>query len=238
MTAPTAGTARATVPAEAATGDGGLPPATGWRPSFSGLELAFLIAVPLGWAVLLAFHPAPDPDDIYGSLRDDATRFIVVHLGSIAFIALMGEALYLVLRDLPGRAAKISRLAIVPFVAFYAAADAIAGLATGVLVKDANDGADTAGGAQALWDNFITENLLFWLGGTAWIVAAIAAAVAFRQARVRTAVVVLIGLSAIVVFHVPPFGPIGLLCFAAAVVLLARGRRAPARAEVPATASD
>jgi hypothetical protein len=219
---------------ETATGDGGPPGTTGWRPGFSGFELAFLIAVPLAWAVLLAFHGAPDDNDIYGSLRDEATRFIVVHLGSIAFIALMGEALYLLLRDLRGRAAQVARLAIVPFVAFYAAADAIAGLATGVLVKEANDGAATAAGAQALWDNFITGDLLFGLGGTAWIVAAIAAAVSFRQAGARTAAVALIGLSAIVVFHAPPLGPLGLLCFAAAVILLARGERAPARAEAPA----
>jgi hypothetical protein len=75
----------------------------------------------------------------------------------------------------------------VPFDAFYAAADAIARLATGILVKEANDGAGTAAGAQALWDNFIANDLLFGLGGTAWIVAAIAAAVAFRQAGARTA---------------------------------------------------
>jgi hypothetical protein len=202
-------------------------------PRFSKAETAFLIAVPLAWAVLLVFHPAPDSNDIYGSLRDEATSFIVVHLGSIAFIALMGEALYLLLRDVPGTAARVSRLCIVPFVAFYAAADAIAGLATGVLVNEANDGAATAAGAQALWDNFITGNLLFWIGGTAWIVATIAAAVAFRQAGARTAVVALIGLSAILVFHGPPFGPIGLLCFTAAVVLIARGERAPVRVEAP-----
>jgi hypothetical protein len=202
-------------------------------PRFSKAETAFLIAVPLAWAVLLVFHPAPDSNDIYGSLRDEATSFIVVHLGSIAFIALMGEALYLLLRDVPGTAARVSRLCIVPFVAFYAAADAIAGLATGVLVNEANDGAATAAGAQALWDNFITGNLLFWIGGTAWIVATIAAAVGFRQAGARTAVVALIGLSAILVFHGPPFGPIGLLCFTAAVVLIARGERAPVRVEAP-----
>jgi hypothetical protein len=203
-------------------------------PRLSRAEIAFLIAVPLAWAILLLFHGAPDGNDIYGSLRDEATRFIVVHLGSIVFIALMGEALYLLLRDVPGRAARISRLAIVPFVAFYAAADAIAGLATGILVKEANDGADTAAGAQALWDNFITGDLLFWLGGAAWIVAVIAAAVAFKQAGARTAVVALIGLSAIVMFHPPPIGPVGLLCFTAAVVLIARGERAPARVEAPA----
>jgi hypothetical protein len=234
MTTPTAGTAPDTVTTELTAHNGSPPETTGWRPSFSGLELAFLVAVPLAWAVLLFFHGTPDGNDIYGSLRDEATAFTVVHLGSIAFIALMGVALYLILRGVPGRAAQISRAAIVPFVAFYAAADAIAGVATGILVKEANDGADTAAGAQALWDNFITGDLLFWLGGTAWIVATIAAAVAFRQAGARTAVVVLIVLSALVMFHVPPFGPIGLLCFAAAVVLLARGARAPARVEAPA----
>jgi hypothetical protein len=203
-------------------------------PRFNRTETAFLIAVPLAWAILLVFHGSPDSGDIYGSLRDDATSFIVVHLGSIAFIALMGEALYLLLRDLPGRAAKIGRLAIVPFVAFYAAADAIAGLATGILVQEANDGAATAAGAQALWDNFITGNLMFWLGGTAWVVASIAAAVAYRQAGARTAVVALIGLSALVMFHPPPVGPIGLLCFTGAVVLIARGERAPRGVGAPA----
>jgi hypothetical protein len=233
MTTHAAGTEPETAPAPTTPPDGAAQRAT-WSRSFSRLELVFLILVPLAWAVLLAFHGAPDDADIYGSLRDEATRFIVVHLGSIAFIALMGEALYLLLRDVRGRAAEISRLAIVPFVALYAAADAIAGLATGVLVKEANEGAATAEGAQALWDNFITGDLLFWLGGTAWIIAAIAAAVAFKQAGARTAVVLLLGASAIVVFHAPPLGPLGLLCFTGAVVLLARDQRAPGRAEAPA----
>ncbi len=39
---------------------------------FSRAEVAFLIGVPLAWAVLLWFHPSTDPDDIYGSLRDQA----------------------------------------------------------------------------------------------------------------------------------------------------------------------
>lgn len=107
MTIPTARKAQDTVPAEPTAQDGGPPEATGWRPTFSGAELAFLVIVPLAWAVLLVFHGAPDSDDIYGSLRDEATAFIVVHLGSIAFIALMGEALYLLLRGVPGRAAQI-----------------------------------------------------------------------------------------------------------------------------------
>ena len=40
-------------------------------------EVAFLIAAPLVWAVVLVFHPAPDPDDVYASLRDEADRMVM-----------------------------------------------------------------------------------------------------------------------------------------------------------------
>jgi lysylphosphatidylglycerol synthetase-like protein (DUF2156 family) len=117
LTTPTAGTAP-----EAQT--------RAWRPTFSRAEIGFLTAVPLVWAVVLLFHGAPDGADVYGSLRDEASRYLIVHLVSLVFLGLMGAALYLLLRGLPGRAAQISRLAIGPFVVFYVAGDAIAGVAT------------------------------------------------------------------------------------------------------------
>lgn len=59
--------------------------------------------VPLAWAVLLLLHPAPDANDISGSLRQEADAWLVVHLGSLLFIGLTGAVLYLLLRDLHGR---------------------------------------------------------------------------------------------------------------------------------------
>ncbi|HVD58769.1 MAG TPA: hypothetical protein VNC17_18145 [Thermoleophilaceae bacterium] len=220
MTTPTAGTAT-----EAQT--------RAWRPTFSGPEIGFLTIVPLGWAVVLLFHGAPDGADVYGSLRDEASRYLTVHLVSLVFLGLMGAALYLLLRDLPGRAAQISRLAILPFVVFYVAGDAIAGVATGALVDHANDlpaseRAGTADAVQALWDDFITGDLLLGLGAASWIVAALAAAVAYARAGAPIAVTVLLALSALVFWHTPPIGPVGLVCFAAAVVLVA-GRWPPRR---------
>jgi hypothetical protein len=239
MTTPMAGTAPDTVPPRTAAGDGGLPGARAWRPSFSRAEVAFLVAVPVLWAVLLAFHAAPDGSDIYGGLAGEGTRWIAVHLGSVFFIDLMAVALLLLLRGVPGTAAKVSRVALFPFVVLYTAGDAILGVATGVLVNHADDlpaseRAGTADSIQALWDNFLTGDFLLGAGGTAWIVAAIAAAVALKKVGARTAVVVLVALSAIVALHPPPFGPFGLLCFAAAVGLLARGQRVRAREEAPA----
>ena len=103
------------------------------RPPFTRKRVAFLIAVPLSWAVLLWFHPDVDPDDVYGSLRDDANIYVAVHVGTLIFIALMGVALYLLVYDLPGKAATISRWAIGPFVLFYSAWEAVIGLAIGAL---------------------------------------------------------------------------------------------------------
>jgi hypothetical protein len=239
MTTPSAGTAPDTVPIDLTAHDGRPPETPRWRPSFTRAEVAFLIAVPVLWAVLLAFHAAPDGNDIYGSLAGEGTRWIAVHLGSVFFIDLMALALLLLLRGVPGTTAKISRVALFPFVVLYTAGDAILGVATGVLVNHADDlpageRAGTADAIQALWDSFLTGDFLLSAGGTAWIVAAIAAAVALRKVGARVAVVVLVGLSAIVAFHPPPIGPIGLLCFAAAVALLARAARAPARVEAPA----
>jgi hypothetical protein len=105
-------------------------------PRLGGYRLAFLLGVPLAWAVLLWFHPAPDVDDIYGTLQDHVTRWIIVHLGTLLFIGLIGAALYLLVRDLPGPAATFSRVAAAGmFVLFYRAGKAILGVAVGVLVQ-------------------------------------------------------------------------------------------------------
>ena len=40
----------------------------------------FLVTIPLAWAVLLVFHPVPDPDDVCAALRDVSTRWLVVVL--------------------------------------------------------------------------------------------------------------------------------------------------------------
>ena len=199
-------------------------------PRPSRRRLAFLIGTPLAWAILLLFHAGPDPDDLYGGLRDEVTKWQVVHLGTLLFIGLMGAALYLLVRDLPGRAARISRLAIGPFVLFYGAGEAILGVATGVLVQHANnvpagERPAAADAVKALWDNTISDDLLLSIGGVAWVVAAIAAAIAYRGVGAPMSVVVLLGLSSIAVVHAPPVGPAALVMFAIAVVLLARTQR-------------
>ena len=67
-------------------------------PRFSRDLLAFLIGVPLAWAVLF---DVPSGWRGIGRLRirpRDVTAFLVVHLGMLLFIPLMAAAIYLLLR--------------------------------------------------------------------------------------------------------------------------------------------
>jgi hypothetical protein len=185
--------------------------------------------VPLAWAVLLLFHPAPDPSDIFGSLRQEADAMVTVHLGSLLFVGLTGAVVYQLVRDLPGRVAALARVAVGVFVLFYGAAEAVSGVATGRLVRyvdglPTDDQAGAAGTVQALWDDFVAGDLLFLVGGVAWVVAVVAAAAACRRVGAPLAGSILLALSAIAVFHAPPIGPVGLVLLAGAVVVLARGR--------------
>ena len=205
---------------------------------FTLQQLVFLIGAPLGWALLLLFHAAPGPDDVYASLRDGVTTWQIVHVGTLLCIGLMGIALWLLVRDLPGRAARISRLAIGPFVLFYGAGEAVLGIGTGVLVRHANsvpadERTAVARTIDDLWDNSTVGEIgaLLGIGALAWIVAALAAAVAYRRVGAPLGVSILLALSAIVAIHAPPVGPVGLACFALAAALIARER---AGSSVPA----
>jgi hypothetical protein len=205
-------------------------------PRFTPARLALLLGVPLAWGILLLFHPV-NGDSPYAIASDDVTRWMTVHIGTLVFIGLMGLALFVLVQDLPGRAATVARSAILPFVVFYAAYEAIVGLASGVLVEHAN-GVPAAelpaaiAAIDALQDSVVVQAVAA-LGGAAWVVAAIAAAIAFARADAPRAVPILIALSALVAMHPPPYGPIGLACFIGGVVLLARHEHAPAVAAPP-----
>ena len=192
-------------------------PPSAQRRAFSLAEVAFLIGAPLAWAVLLWFHPAVARDDVYGDLRDEVDTYVIVHAGTLVFIGLMGAALYMLVRDLPGKAATISRMAIGPFVLFYGAWEAVIGLATGALVQHTNDAPAgqrpaLSDAIQSLQDNVIVGDpgVVAGIGALAWIVAVIAAAVAVRRAGAPVLATALLGLSVVVFSHPPPIGPAGL----------------------------
>ena len=155
----------------------------GARPIATSRVLTVLAIVPLAWAVLLLFHQDPGGGDVYDSLRDSPSRWLLVHLGSMVFIGLIAGVLWFVLADVTGPAASIARLAIVPFVLFYGAGEAVLGVATAVLTQHANDvpvddQPAAAAAVQALWDDFVTADLLIGIGSIAWVVAVVSTSAA------------------------------------------------------------
>jgi hypothetical protein len=209
-------------------------------PRLSRDQLAFLIGVPLAWAVLLLFHPTGEGEAItYAELQDQVTRWMVVHIGMLFFIPLMAAAVYVVVRGMEGAAARVSRISLVLFVVFYGAFETLVGIGTGILVQDVNGlaGAEKAAAAPLIEeynDNVLIRGfgVLPSVGSIAFITATIAAGVALRrQAGAPLSVPILLGLSGfLITAHPPPFGPAGLVLFIAAVLLFARARagRAPA----------
>jgi hypothetical protein len=216
---------------------------------FSRDQLAFLIGVPLAWALLLLFHPTGEGEAItYADVQDEVTRWLVVHLGMVVFIPLMAAAAYLLVRGIESTAARVCRIALVLFVVFYGAWEAVVGIGTGILVDDISglatgDKAAAAPLVEEFNDNVLIRafGVLGSIGSIAFITAAIAAGVALRrEAGAPLGVAVLLALSGfLITAHPPPYGPVGLVLFIAAVLLFVRSQavsRAPARVTQPGPA--
>jgi hypothetical protein len=206
------------------------------------LRRVFLVVTPLVLAAVLWFHPPGGENGVYEGVRHDVGAWLFVHTAFLLFIPLMAFAAFLLLRGLQGRAATVSRVALIVFLVFYTAYEVTVGLGTGILVDYANDlpAAEQAVVADAIQyyneDNVLGDPVSVSLiaGVLGWVVAMVAAAVAFRRAGAGWLLTVLVGLSALFAIHPPPVGPAALLCFAAAAVLIERRRALLAR---PASAA-
>ena len=196
--------------------------------SFSHAEAAFLVGVPLAWAVLLLFHPTGD--DYYPAISDSVTRWLVVHLGTMLFIPLLAVAMFVLLRGINGTAARVSRVALVVFAIVYAAFEVTVGVGSGIIAAAVNDlpAGERASGADILtsYNESRVITVLSTTGSIAWLVAVTAAGVAlYRRANTASsvAVVLLFVISAPgIAIHVTPFGPVGLALFIVALLLVMR----------------
>jgi hypothetical protein len=196
----------------------------------SALRRSLLVGPPLALAVALWWHPAGG-EDVYAGVRDDVDAWLFVHTAFLLATPLLGIAGFVLLRGLEGRAALVSRVALVFFLVFYTAYESNVGIGTAVLVDYANglpaaEQAVVAGAIQDYNRNaLITDPSLSMVAGAlGWVTAMVAAAVAFRRAGAGWPLTLLIGFAALFAIHPPPLGPVGLVCFAAAAVLSERFR--------------
>jgi hypothetical protein len=218
------------------------------RPHVSRGEAAFMIGVPLAWAVLLLFHPKGEGDQIYLDVQNQVTAMLAVHIGMMLFIPLTAIAIYLLLRRVEGTAARVSRIALWPFVVFFSAWETLQGTANAILAHELNGRptAERASGANLIQDfaeNPLARDLgvLATIGSLAILIATVAAGIALRRhAGAPLAVPILLGFFGLLIgAHPPPFGPIALVCFAIAVFVYWRSQPAalaPAPSRQPSPA--
>jgi hypothetical protein len=203
-------------------------------PRLTRNETAFVIGVPIAWAILLLFHPGGEGDSIYADLHDKTTATLAVHIGMLVFLPLFAIATYLLLRGIEATAATVARIALIPFVVFYGAWESLQGIANGVLVDQANGLAEADRGVAAeLIQDFAESPLvrdfgvLAIIGGVALITAAIATGLALRDAGAPAWAPWVFGVAGFLInAHPPPYGPIGLLLFVVGVVGILRSRAA------------
>jgi hypothetical protein len=202
------------------------------------LRRGFLFLGVVGYFVIGVIHPA----DV--EVGDETALYIAIHLVQPVLILLLAWGIWLLVKDLPGRAARVARVAIVPFAIAYSIFDAIAGIATGIIVREANGLSPAEGAAvQRVFDDAdgVTEALsvgVLVAGGLAWFVMASAAALAVKQiGGLGPTLLMAIGAAIFAVGHPFPPGPIGIALFGLGVAWLELRReaaKAPVVQPVPA----
>jgi hypothetical protein len=87
--------------------------------------------------VLAIVHP-DEEGALYEGIADQANKWIFVHLGQLVLTPLIAAGVWMLLDGIESVAAKVARVALVFWMVFFSAFDAIAGIATGVLTRHAN----------------------------------------------------------------------------------------------------
>jgi hypothetical protein len=190
----------------------------------STAQRALLIGAPLAFAALLMLHPTGG-DDFAVLVSENLTAWLAVHYGAAVLFPLMGYLLWVLIRDLPGRAATVARYAIPVYAVVYGVYEAMVGLATGIVTQEGGDRVAEAVNGIATHPIVGEGGLLPTVGGLAWIVAVTGAILALRAAGVRTSALVLLGIGTVMILHIPPIGPFALVCFAGAAEMIVRSPR-------------
>ena len=195
------------------------------------LRRGFFAVAVVGYFILGLIHPAEI------EVGDATTLYIGLHLVQPVFILLLAWGTWLLVKDLPGRAAQVARVAIVPYAIAYSMFDAIAGVALGGIVRWAND-ASAADGAvvQRLMDSGTdyVGMALFVASDLSWFVMALAAAIAVKPIGGRGPTLLMaIGAAIFAIAHPFPPGPIGITLFGLGIAWLEVRREAARAPEAP-----
>ena len=178
------------------------------------LRRVLLLVPPLLLAGLEIMHP--QPDETVQALLDASTWFAGFHLIQLALTGLVGMSVFL-LADSFGRAsAWVTRVGMGVFLVFFSAYDAVAGIGTGLAMRNARD-------LSAVQQEGVFEVVKDWpavgapfalsiVGTFGWVAAVGALALVARRQGAPRREWILVGLAAVFLLGGHPF-PQGTLAF-------------------------
>ena len=203
---------------------GRMPPGAAWALPTSARRV-LVLAPPLAFAALAIAHPRPDVNA--QAVMDVATWFMTFHLIQLALTGLVALSVLLIADDFGRASAWTTRLGIGAFMVFFSAYDSLAGIGTGLAMREARDlPAPQQDGVFAVvkdWPDL--EPVAFSLnvvGTLGWVLAVGALAIAARRAGAPRAQWIFIGLAAFFLMggHPAPFGALAFGCLSVAALLL------------------
>jgi hypothetical protein len=203
------------------------------------LRMLVVFGTPVAFATTGFLHLVPWPAgsdvEIYTRLRDHATLWITIHVVQLLLILLLAVAVYWLTEGLSGTAARLSRVALLPYLVFYSAFDTIVGVSRGLV---AHYGSQLPAAQQAVLPG-VTDALsaiwhpvtftIFLIGTLSWAVAVVAAAVALRRAGAPWTATIPLALAGLIgaYDHAAPYGPVAMALFLIAAAVLSRPRTPP-----------
>jgi hypothetical protein len=164
------------------------------------LRRALLLVPPLAFAAFEGIHPRPDVNA--EAVMDVATWFAGFHAIQLVLIGLVALSVLLLADEFGAAGAWSTRLGIGIFLIFFSAYDAVAGVATGLAMRNARDlpAAQQEGVWQTVKDWPGLDVPVFSLnvvGTLGWVVALIAVALAARRAGAARAEWIFIALAGV-----------------------------------------
>jgi hypothetical protein len=184
-----------------------------------------LLAAPLAWVVPAVLHPLGEP---YAGIAEETDTWIAVHVAQLVLAPLLAWGVWMLLAGIGSIAASVARTALVLWLVFFSAFDAVAGIATGVLSRHANSlaGDEREGVIRAV--DFLFDDsklagggfsILGNLGHLSWVVVAVAAGFALYRAGARRAVVAATFVSLLFASHAGIGAAVGLIALFVAELL-------------------
>ena len=141
-----------------------------------------------GWVAVALVHPT-------AFTGADNRTWLVVHVAQLAFAPIVAVGILQLLRAMEGAGAVVGRAAVVAWAAWFAAYDAMAGIATGVLARG-----DAVEPARYLFDHGLVT-ALGWIAPAMWVLASLGTAVALRRSGARRVTQVAMASSVLVFLH-------------------------------------